>query len=108
MKSKEDKNEKFVMWWKRNLLLLLTFHFSLLQELCEFRNRSGTMADMVFDLHTEFGEGLVVAIGLKDGIIAEALPSLALTDDLTIDDALKLMDILDACTATGTDILLLY
>ena len=30
MKSKEDKNEKFVMWWKRNLLLLLTFHFSLL------------------------------------------------------------------------------
>ena len=87
---------------------LITSHFSLLKELAEFRHSTGTMADVVFDLHTEFGEGLVVAIGLKDGIIAEALPSLALTDDLTIDDALKLMDILDACTATWTDVLLLY
>jgi hypothetical protein len=66
------------------------------------------VADVVLDIHTQFCEGLVVAIGLEDGIIAEALPSPPLSDDLTIDDTLKLVDLLDAVTATGTDILFLY
>jgi hypothetical protein len=66
------------------------------------------MADMVLDVHTQFGEGLIVAVRLEDGIIAEALPSPALSDDLTFDDTFELMNLLDACTAAGTDIFLLY
>ena len=64
------------------------------------------MADVVLDVHTKFSEGLVIAVRLEDGIVAETLPSLALTDNLTIDDALKLMDILDSGATARTDILL--
>ena len=53
------------------------------------------MADVVLDFHTQFGEGLVVAVRLEDRVIAEALPSSTLSDNLTIDDTLKLMYLLD-------------
>ena len=66
------------------------------------------MADMVLDVHTQFCEGLVVAIRLEDGVIAEALFSPTLSDDFTFYDSLELVDFLDARTATRTDILLLY
>ena len=91
------------------MYIFIIHHLSfIIQKLAEFRHRSGPVADMVLDLHTEFCEGLIVAVRLEDGIIAEALPSPVLTDDLTIDDTLKLMDILDTRTATWTDVLLLY
>ena len=66
------------------------------------------MTDMVLDVHTQFCEGLVVAIRLEDGVIAEALSSPTLSDDFTFYDSLELVDFLDARTATRTDILLLY
>ena len=66
------------------------------------------MADVVLDVHTKFSEGLVIAVRLEDGVVAEALSSPALSDDFTLNDALKLMDILDSGTTAGTDILLLY
>jgi hypothetical protein len=66
------------------------------------------MTDMVLDIHTQFGKGLVVAIRLEDGIVAETLSSPTLSDNLTLDDSLELVDLLDAGTTTGTDILLLY
>ena len=66
------------------------------------------MADVILDVHPQLSEGLVVAIRLEDRIVAEALSSPTLSDDLTLDNTFELMDILDSSTATGTDILLLY
>ena len=66
------------------------------------------MTDAVLDVGTQFGKGLVIAIWLEDGVVAEALPSPTLSDDFTIDDTLELMNNLNAGTATGTDVLLLY
>ena len=66
------------------------------------------MADMVLDVHTQLSECFVVAVRLEDGIVAEALPSPTLSDDLTLDDSLELVDLLDARTATRADIFFLY
>ena len=63
---------------------------------------------MVLNVHAEFSKGLIVAVRLEDGVVAEALSSPALPDNLTLYDTFELMDLLDACTAAGTDILLLY
>jgi hypothetical protein len=54
------------------------------------------MADTVLDIHTQFSKRLVVASRLEDGIIAEALPSPTLSDDLPFNDTLEFMDLLDA------------
>ena len=53
------------------------------------------MADVVLDFHTQLSEGLIVAVRLEDRVIAEALASSAFSDDLTLDDTLKLMYFLD-------------
>ena len=91
------------------MYIFIIHHLSfIIQKLAEFRHSTCPVADMVLDLHTEFCEGLIVAVRLEDGIIAEALPSPVLTDDLTLYDTFELMDLLDACTAAGTDIPLLY
>jgi hypothetical protein len=66
------------------------------------------MADMVFDIHTQFGKGLVVAVRLENRIIAEALSASALPDNLTLDDTFELMDFLDSCTTTLADVPFLY
>ena len=66
------------------------------------------MADAVLDIHSQLSKRLVVAVWLEDRIIAEALSSPTLADDLTFDDTLELVDLLNACTATRADILLLY
>ena len=66
------------------------------------------MADAVLDIHSQLSERLVVSVWLEDGIIAEALSSPTLADDLTLDDTLELVDLLNACTATGTHNFLLY
>ena len=51
------------------------------------------MADGVLDVVTQLGKGLVIAVGLKDGIVAEPLATTTLTDNLAIDDTLELMDL---------------
>ena len=66
------------------------------------------MTDAVLDVSTQFSKGLVVAVRLEDGVVAEALPSPTLLDNLAVDDAFELMDHLDAGTTTGTDVLFFY
>ena len=66
------------------------------------------MADMVLNLHTQLSECLVVAIRLEDGVVAEALSSPTLSDDLAFDDSFEFVDLLDARATTRTDIFLLY
>ena len=58
------------------------------------------MADAVLDIHSQLSERLVVAIWLEDGIIAEALPSPTLSDNLAFDDTLELVDLLNARATT--------
>ena len=85
------------------------FHSSsILQILCEFLDCFGPVADMVLNLHAQFSEGLVVAVRLEDGVVTKALPSPSLSDNLSFDDTLKLMDFLNTGAATRTNILLLY
>ena len=76
-------------------LFIIHYLSFIIQKLAEFRNSTGTMANMVLDVHTKFGKCLVVAVWLKDRVVAEALPSSALTDNLPFDNALKLMDFLN-------------
>jgi hypothetical protein len=66
------------------------------------------MADLVFDVGSQFGEGFVVAFGFEDRVIAEALCPAPLTGDVTLDDAFEQMFLFDTGASTGTDILLLY
>ena len=85
------------------------FHSSsILQILCEFLDCFGPVADMVLNLHTQFSEGLVVAVRLEDRVVTKALPSPSLSDNLSFDNTLKLMDFLNTGAATRTNILLLY
>src|ERR1041385_243558 len=42
------------------------------QELSRPQQRTGTMANAVFDFVGEFGKGLVVTLGNEEGIVAEA------------------------------------
>ena len=51
------------------------------------------MADLVLHPYTQLSKSLVIAIGLEDGVIAEALASPPLSDNLSVDDALELMDL---------------
>ena len=66
------------------------------------------MADLVLDIHSQLSKSLVVALRLEDRIVAEALPSPTLSDNLAIDDSFELMDFFYRRTATGTYILFLY
>jgi hypothetical protein len=66
------------------------------------------MTDTVFDIHTQLGKSLIVAVGLEDRIVAEAFPSPTLSDNLTFDDSLELVDLLDARATTRADVLFLY
>jgi hypothetical protein len=50
------------------------------------------MADVVFDVSTQFGKSFVVAFRLEDGVIAEALSSSALGNDFAIDNTLEVLD----------------
>ena len=47
------------------------------------------MADAVLDVVAQFGKGLLVAFGFEDGVVAEALPSPTLADDVPFHDAFK-------------------
>ena len=64
-----------------------------MQELAEFCCGTGAVADLVLDVKSKFCECLVIAVGLEDGVVAEALPSPAFADDLSVDDAFELMDL---------------
>jgi hypothetical protein len=66
------------------------------------------MADLVLDIQPQFCKSLVIAVRLENGIIAEALPSSTLSDNLTFNDTFELVNLLDAGTATRAYILLLY
>ncbi len=46
---------------------------------------------MVFDVHSQFGKGGVVAVGLEDGVVAESLAAVPLARDLSGDNAFKLV-----------------
>ena len=52
-------------------------------------HRSATMADGVFFVGGEFGEGAVEAVGAEDGIVTEAARAVGLGRDLARDFALK-------------------
>ena len=65
------------------------------------------MADGVFDVCPQFAEGLVIAVGTEDRVIAEAPYPTPLTHNLTIDDTFEQMFLGDAATAARTDVLLL-
>ena len=41
----------------------------------EFCHGTSAVADGVFDVVAQFGKGFVVAFGLENGVVAEALPS---------------------------------
>ena len=47
------------------------------------------MAYLVFDVYTQFSKGLVIAFWLEDGIVAKALSSPLLADDVAITDAFE-------------------
>ena len=47
------------------------------------------MGDAVFDFQTQLCEGLIISVGLEDGIITKSLLSSFLTDNLSLDDSLK-------------------
>ena len=51
------------------------------------------MADSVLDVVTQLGKGLVIAVGLEDGIVAEPLATTSFADNLAIDDTFELMDL---------------
>jgi len=51
------------------------------------------MADLVLDVCAHLSKRLAIAFGLEDGVVAEALPSPALLDDFTFDDAFELGDL---------------
>ena len=53
---------------------------------CELGYGIGPVAYFVFYIVAQFGEGLVVACGLEDGVVAEAFASSALTDYLAFYD----------------------
>ena len=66
------------------------------------------MADAVFDVHTQFSKSFVVARWLEDRIVAEALPSPTLSDNLAFDDTLEFVDFLNRGTTTRANIFPLY
>ena len=66
------------------------------------------MTDLVLDIRAQFSKRLIVAIRTEDRVVAKALCPTLLLRYLAIDDALELMNHLNAGTATGTNILLLY
>ncbi len=65
------------------------------------------MADAVLDFLTQLGKTLVVAFWNEDRVVAEAFGAMLLGSDMTVYDAVKLMDLLDAGAAARTYILLL-
>ena len=65
------------------------------------------MADLVLDSLSQLGKGLVVALRLEDGVIAEAPYPTPLMGDLSVDNAFEQMFLLDAGASSGAYILLL-
>ena len=59
------------------------------QEFCQFLDGTGAVADLVLYTHTHLGKGLIVTLGLEDGVVAEALPSPTLLGNLAIDDTFE-------------------
>ena len=66
------------------------------------------MTNLILDVSPQFSKCLVVAIRTEYGVVAKAFYPTLLACYLAIDDALELVNHLDAGTATGTHVLLLY
>ena len=49
------------------------------------------VADGVFHFVAQFGEGLVVAVGLENGVVAEALSAALLLSDLSVTAAFEVL-----------------
>ena len=47
------------------------------------------MTDLVLDVCAQLGKGLAIAVGLEDGIVAEALTASTLTDNLAVHDTFE-------------------
>lgn len=52
---------------------------------------SGTVADAVFDVGAEFGEGLGVAVGDEERVVAKTAGATLLGDDAASDDAVEVV-----------------
>ena len=64
------------------------------------------MADAVLDFLTQLGKALIIAFWYEDWVVAEAFGAVLLGGDVTIHDAVKLMNLLDAGAAARAYILL--
>ena len=70
--------------------LVLTFAMSfLLQKRYQFLRGTATVAYGVFHFVAQFGKGLVVTVGLEDGVVAEALGTTLLLGDLSVATAFE-------------------
>ena len=97
------------MYFRIFLLFIIRYLlFSVLQKRTEFLCSSGTVADLIFYFLAQVGTGFFVAIRTEDGVVAKAPYSTTLAGNLSLDDALEEVFLLDAGTAAGTDVLLLY
>ena len=61
----------------------------------QFFHGSGTVRDAVFDFHAQFDESLIVAVGLEYGVVAESLVAMSFACDLSFDDALEKLGVVE-------------
>ncbi len=71
--------------------LLILDSAQVLQKRDQLLRGAPTVADGVFHFVTQFGEGLVVAVGLEDGVVAEALGAALLLGDASVAAALEII-----------------
>ena len=67
-----------------------------------------TVADGVFDIHSELCKGVVVTFGLEHGVVAEAFTAVLLVGDGAVDNAFKLGHFLHSSATAGAHIASLY
>ena len=90
MSNINDTNIFFIFQWSKSGQRFLIKHLvNFIKILAELFHGTCAVADSVFDVVAKFGEGLVVTCGLEDRVVAEALPSPTLADNLAFHDAVK-------------------
>ena len=66
---------------------------SVFKYFCQLLGGPCTMAYLVLDTSAQLSKRLVVTFRLEDGVVSEALSSPTFTDNLTIDDTFKRLDL---------------